>query len=107
MWDYAQYQVYTVRTQFNSTYPVPSKRSVEYGTQELRKYANFKAVEYDAVAAKWKGFLKPPYSGMFHVLINADDLGEVWLSKDGNNRDPKNMVRKLITKIFFKLLEIP
>ena len=54
---------------------------------------NFKALEYNAVAAKWKGFLKPPYSGMFHVLINADDLGEVWLSKNGNNRDPKNMVR--------------
>ena len=67
---------------------------------------NFKALEYNAVEAKWKGFLKPPYSGMFHVLINADDLGEVWLSKNGNNRDPKNMVRELFYKISFKLLDI-
>ena len=59
------------------------------------------------MAAKWKGFLKPPYSGMFHVLINADDIGEVWLSKDENNRDPKNMVKKLIYNIFLKLLDIP
>ena len=60
---------------------------------------NFKEVEYNAVGAKWKGFLKPPYSGMFHVLINADDLGEVWLSKDGNNRHPKNLVRNMLLYI--------
>ena len=99
VWDYAEYNVHKVRTQFNSTYPVPSKRSTEYGTQELRKHVNFKEVEYNAVGAKWKGFLKPPYSGMFHVLINADDLGEVWLSKDGNNRHPKNLVRNILLYI--------
>ena len=106
MWDYAEYNVDKVRTQFNSTYPVPSKQSVEYGTQELRKHVNFKEVEYNAVGAKWKGFLKPPYSGMFHVLINADDLGEVWLSKDGNNRDPKNLVRKMLLCISSKYFSL-
>lgn len=41
---------------------------------------------YGSICLKVEGFFRPPYSGMFKLMIKADDLGELYISESGSNK---------------------
>ena len=95
--DHKTNSIVNVRT-FSESYPINSTRSTLYDTQHLasfgRSFPQFSRYKY--VCGKFTGFLRPPYSGMFRMLITADDVGEFWLSF---NRSAIGMVSYIL--IFF------
>ena len=46
------------------------------------------------------GFLRPPYTGHFHLMVMADDRAEVKISSDKNNMSTTSMVRSSLGLIF-------
>lgn len=87
------YDVHAVRTKFNTTYPAHSKRTIEYATQHLYSAKTYSS-RYDALCAQYEGYIKPPYSGNFKLMISADDRGELYIGNaTSNSRGSLEMVR--------------
>ena len=79
-----------VRTKFTSTFPVNSTLTYEYATQRLNSRISRYNNRFKFLSARYEGFLKPPYTGYFNLLISGDDFLEFWLSF---NRSSIGMVR--------------
>jgi len=92
----ATINVANVREQYTSSYPsnLNYTESTEYGKQSLtavNKIRNFDP-RYSTLCAKYEGYFKPPYTGMFKLMVNADDRGEFWFSQCTNNCSKSDLV---------------
>eukprot|EP00111_Clytia_hemisphaerica_P022445 TCONS_00065960-protein len=88
--NHRNYDVKTVRTRYNSTYPIKSLKTTEYALQDYNNYDKYE-VKLSYASARYEGFLRPPYSGMFRLMINCDDQGEFFISQGSQNRSRDNM----------------
>ena len=53
---------------------------------------------------RYEGFLRPPYSGVFRLMIKCDDGGEFYLTNSSNGRSKTNMVYFLIHFFDFQMV---
>lgn len=68
--------------------------TIEHGTQDISSLNKYES-RYKKVAARYEGFIRPPYSGLFMLMVNLDDVGEVWMSEGQQNRTNSEMVRSM------------
>lgn len=82
------YHVHKVRDEFTDTSPVQSIKEIGYGLQQFMSLGEYTTYDgrYDSLCIKVEGFFRPPYSGMFRIMIEADDQGEFYISESGNNK---------------------
>ena len=55
---------------------------MEYGTQRISSEISRYNIDYHHLSARFEGLLKPPYSGIFNLLISGDDVVDFWFSKN-------------------------
>jgi len=87
-----------VKEQYNSSYPsyLNYLETTEYGKQSLvaKLYKTFD--EFDSTlcssCVKYEGYIKPPYTGLFNLMVNAYDHGELWFSQCTNNCSESDLV---------------
>lgn len=63
--------------------------------QELSSIYNNYDGRFDTLCAKFNGYFRPPYSGYFKLLINADDTGDFFFSDCERNCSDADLVSKL------------
>ena len=66
--------------------------TIKYDTLLISDKIRYVTRKYQKIGAKVKGFLKPPYSGMFNILVQADDQAEVWMSTGPRNMSTTSLV---------------
>ena len=79
IWNDASADDQTVRSTYTATSPKQrifevglDKASYDGGERNLQK-----------VSVQMKGFLTPPYTGNFKLMLKADDIGKFFLSQSG------------------------
>lgn len=77
---------------YTSTSPVESIPSIKYGTQSIFSSIKYETRKYEKIGATFKGFLKPPYSGWFNLMVKADDQSNFYLHTGENNVTVHNLV---------------
>ena len=88
-----------IRTKYNSTYPVNSKQKIKFDTQFINSYTPYDQ-RLPGIGGKIKGFLEPPYSGWFNLLIRADDSSDIWIS-DGARNASTSQLRKVASISYY------
>uniref|UniRef100_A0A7M5WXN7 IPT/TIG domain-containing protein n=3 Tax=Clytia hemisphaerica TaxID=252671 RepID=A0A7M5WXN7_9CNID len=71
--------------------------SVRTDKQELSSIYNNYDGRFDSLCAKFNGYFRPPYTGYFKLLINADDTGDFYFSDCESNCTDSDLRRVAYT----------
>lgn len=100
IWPQKSYSVDEIRKTYTKNTPIESISRIRYDTQEILSYSRHQK-RYSAIAGAVKGFLRPPYSGWFNLLIKGDDQSEFLLSSGMHNRSKSTLVSKENNLLYF------
>ena len=79
-WDHSKLKDY------NDTYPsVPVYQTNTDAANLHEDDFEIDHADFERVVIKMQGFLTPPHTGNFKLMIKADDLGKFFLNKYGNS----------------------
>ena len=79
-----------LKTTYTEVFPVQAEKGISYTSLSVNSDYRFDE-RHEKVGYKFWGFLRPPFSGYYHVMTRSDDASEIQISTNASKQTLVNL----------------